>query len=31
MKNAEKSATTPIEANRECPSLIDPNYIPATN
>jgi regulator of replication initiation timing len=30
LTNAEKSATTPIEANRECPSLIDPNYVPAT-
>ena len=28
LNDAEKSAKTPLEANRECPTLIDPNYTP---
>jgi len=31
LTDEEKNAKTPVEANRECPSLIDPNYTPAAN
>lgn len=30
LNQKELSAKTPIEANRECPSLIDPNFKPVT-
>ena len=31
LTEAEKNAPTPIEANRECPALINPNYNSLTN
>lgn len=31
LTDEEKNAPSPIEANRECPALINPNYSPITN
>ena len=31
LTDEEKNASSPIEANRECPALINPNYSPINN
>jgi TolA-binding protein len=31
LNETEKNAKTPVEANRECPSLVDPSYKPILN